>query len=259
MRSRPAAAGGWAAGVSTQAAPWKRSARAASAPRCSDPAMGCPGITRPRFVDKLASSARRCDLVLPTSVRMADGFAACARASTSARARTGVAATTRSAPSAASSTERPRSVSASMRNASRSSRRSASTPTTSGTPASRAASPTDAPSSPVPTIASRRGHLEVVAISLTLGSLVRLHCTSSLRAHVDKEICRLSDLSPQQARVRGLPPDRGRGPPRDAAGGTPRGRGRSAAAARWRCVPGAAREHRPLPAGGEPRACAPRP
>src|SRR6266568_4031266 len=51
--------------------------------------MGCPGITRPRFVDKLASSARRCDLVLPTSVRMADGFAACARASTSARARPG--------------------------------------------------------------------------------------------------------------------------------------------------------------------------
>src|ERR671923_1335503 len=121
-------------------------------------------MTRRRSVDVLLSSARRWDLVLPTSVSTACGLTVWARASTDASALTGVAATTRSAPSAASSTEPARRVIASRSKASRSSRRSRSAPTTSATPAALAARPTEAPSSPVPTIASRPGHLPVVVI-----------------------------------------------------------------------------------------------
>ena len=89
----------WATGVRNQVAPSKRPALAFSAPRVSEPQIGCPPTKRA----EPAAAATTLDLVEPTSVTVASPGAASTAATVAGRCAIGEATTTSSASATASS------------------------------------------------------------------------------------------------------------------------------------------------------------
>src|SRR5580765_1507501 len=158
-------------GVRNHVAPRKRPAVACAGPCVSEPQTGCPPMKRPSLTARVTGV-----FVEPTSVTVVPSPVASSTAATCpGKAATGAATITSSAPDTASSSDSaasraPRSAATPSASA------SMSQPRTLPTPASRAPSPTDAPISPVPTIASRSTFTSTDRAAHQLGQRADLVC-----------------------------------------------------------------------------------